>query len=857
MIRNMVKVTTLAGVAGLLLVLGAAEAAGQKPVKEKVAFHAGWRVDKTTGGELCVVEPGGDECQPGTASSEPGGFESPGAVAVNVDPQSSHYRDVYVFDDVDSRVDDFASNGRLVGTFGWEVNKTKDGEAGASQVEKNVCTVASGDVCKAGIAGGAAGQLGNARGMAIDPANGNLYLAEYAGTGERIQEFTADGQFVLEVGRNVNGADKGNICTAAEETKGVVCEAPASSPAGPTGEQDAFSLESSTNTDSNQLTFGGPEGLLYVGEAGRVQVLLPDGRYKGELPLGFISTEPESHVSAIAVDPSGDLYLVYRAREKGADVIHELAPGGKAITGLPIAPEEHGGFIEVKGLAVDPNGGLGITEYEEYEDREKYLHWVYRGRLDNVIGETLRPVTEFDNPGDGGSSNQFGIHYIAFNDVGEMFATDFYFAPSYNILARELIGYKPVSVAEATIDPAGSSCQQGTDNQSDATFDCTLAGAVNPWGVTNTAAWFQWGLTPQLGQNTASIPICESSCGETPVTVSPGQIEGLPPNQTFYYRVAATDANLENAESVGSEIAPLKTQAVPPRTVGGLEASFERPFAADLSAMVNPENAETEYWFQYAPAKACEALEAEDKHAVTVSECPHSSDTDSLSSGEYGAVPAMLEASGLQPATSYRFRLFGKNKLGQQATNEAGGSKIPEGTFVTGPAPMPEAVSGVANDVGTTTATILGTVNPDGQRAAYQFQLGLYKGPETQFGVIFSGYAGAGAMPVEEALQLTNLQPGTTYAFRIVASSIFGTRYGEPVTFATGGLPEVIQPLPVLGMLPNAGTAFPGKGRRSRPMVTCRRHRGRPCIGAKHKRRHSRSRRAHRVGRRSTTKHHP
>jgi len=47
-----------------------------------------------------------------------------------------------------------------------------------------------------------------------------------------------------------------------------------------------------------------------------------------------------------------------------------------------------------------------------------------------------------------------------------------------------------------------------------------------------------------------------------------------------------------------------------------------------------------------------------------------------------------------------------------------------------------------------------------------------------------------------EAVSLTlgELQPGTTYYYRVTASSVDGTRQGEPVPFTTPGFPSLIAP---------------------------------------------------------------
>ena len=100
-------------------------------------------------------------------------------------------------------------------------------------------------------------------------------------------------------------------------------------------------------------------------------------------------------------------------------------------------------------------------------------------------------------------------------------------------------------------------------------------------------------------------------------------------------------------------------------------------------------------------------------------------------------------------------------------------------------------------------------MNPDGQPATYRFELGVYNGAATRYGVVFSGPAGAGTTPLEEQLTLTGLQPATTYAYRILAASGYGTATGETMTFTTAGLPAVVFAPNVLAQLAIPNIAFP------------------------------------------------
>jgi hypothetical protein len=184
-------------------------------------------------------------------------------------------------------------------------------------------------------------------------------------------------------------------------------------------------------------------------------------------------------------------------------------------------------------------------------------------------------------------------------------------------------------------------------------------------------------------------------------------------------------------------------------------------------------------------------------------------ETQAQESPAYGSIGTTLEATGLQPATTYRYRLYAVNKEGEPAVNATGGKPVPEGEFETAPAPVLRATTGASSALSATSATISGAVDPDGPPATYTFELGIYNGANTQFGIVFSGLAGASVRPVEETLDLSGLQPGTTYAYRIKVASGYGTAMGATATFTTTGLPEVLVVQTALAQLPVPSIVFP------------------------------------------------
>jgi hypothetical protein len=101
-------------------------------------------------------------------------------------------------------------------------------------------------------------------------------------------------------------------------------------------------------------------------------------------------------------------------------------------------------------------------------------------------------------------------------------------------------------------------------------------------------------------------------------------------------------------------------------------------------------------------------------------------------------------------------------------------------------AAAPTAITGPVSAVGTTTATATGTVNPNGQSTSWYFEYGT----STGYGKKTSTKsAGSGTAGVRVSGALTGLAPGTTYHYRLVATSGGGTARGADGIFTTSSAP--------------------------------------------------------------------
>ena len=97
---------------------------------------------------------------------------------------------------------------------------------------------------------------------------------------------------------------------------------------------------------------------------------------------------------------------------------------------------------------------------------------------------------------------------------------------------------------------------------------------------------------------------------------------------------------------------------------------------------------------------------------------------------------------------------------------------------------LPKAQTEGATDIGRTTATVTGTVNPRGFATTFRFEYGLTSAYGMTTPTVSAG-SGRDDLPVHAGL--IDLAAGTTYHYRLVAISHGGTTYGDDRQFPTPG----------------------------------------------------------------------
>lgn len=770
-------IPSLAALTIIAVFAGTSGAQAAPPVKLTLASQFGQEVNVTEAGkgaeleDICTVA-SKDLCKLGLQSPEPGGFLYPEGVAV------APSGDVYVVDAGNKRIQEFSASGQFLLMFGWDVNKTKVKEGTSTQQEMNVCTEtelkAKGE-CQAGVEGGAPGQFYSPYSIAVD-SSGNVYVAEVVGSGQRVQKLTPEGQFVLELGKDVNETKATNLCTREEEVKEhVKCAAPGSY----VQEPGSFDFQPEFG---NLLAIH--EGTLYVGDEGRVQ----EFNDSTGAPSGEVTLEAGVRVDALAVGETGDVYL---AEDVGRSVVREFDTKGNELPPLIVTPGEPDmEEVAIRGLAF-AQGHLAVAAHEHSpEGRAAPFGSLYEA------GNGVR-LTEFKIP------TERAVQGIGFNPT----SGDLYVAAE---TSQEILQYVPKPVAALATDPV--SCVPGEEQQTDVTFNCTLNGEVDPEGVAQTEALFEWGRGSEaackLASSTSKQPVATAKKVEE-------ALEGLRPNETYCYQLVAEDENAQSPEPLVTALTSFTTELTAPQIIGAPQAQFVKASSTVMFAELNPENAQTTYFFEYAPSAnalaRCDSI-LEPCSAAARTACGGVSRTPLGQSGTYGSIGATSEAVGLRPGTEYSYRLFAENE--NTAKTKKCTAVSGEGSFTTATVPSPSATTDEPGVAGATSAVIYATVTPDGAPVTYSFELGVYEGAATQYGVVSSGSVEAGSGSVLESLVLTGLQPSTTYAYRIAISSGYvdngtHTLQGQPRTFPTSGLPAVLQPPLVLTQLPAPPIAFP------------------------------------------------
>lgn len=297
----------------------------------------------------------------------------------------------------------------------------------------------------------------------------------------------------------------------------------------------------------------------------------------------------------------------------------------------------------------------------------------------------------------------------------------------------------------------------------------TLNGQVNPNGL-STSYWFEYGTTQSLGQSTGLHSI-GSGTSFQPQTFS---LTNLSQNTTYYFRIAAQNSYGTSRGSILSFTTSGQTGGTP--FAQTYAASNISQTSATLNGQVNPNDANTSYWFEYGTTQSL-------------------GQTTGMQNAGAGSswVNASAQISGLSENTTYYFRVAAQNSYGTTRgsilsfTTNSGG-------VTPGSAPTVQTLP--ATGISQTSAVLNGSVNPNNASSYYWFEYGTTQslGQTTAAQTL-----GAGSSAQNIAGYISNLSQNTTYYFRAVAQNNYGTSRGSILSFTTnsggvtpGGAPTVL-----------------------------------------------------------------
>ena len=287
-----------------------------------------------------------------------------------------------------------------------------------------------------------------------------------------------------------------------------------------------------------------------------------------------------------------------------------------------------------------------------------------------------------------------------------------------------------------------------------ASGSATLNGTVNPNAAATTVT-FEYGITVSYG---SSITATQNPLTGTDSQAVSANLTELTPGTTYHFRAKSVNSV---GTSYGSDQSFTYPAVAPTVTTGSASSGSSTSFT--LNGTVNPQGASTTYYFEYG----------------TTSNYGSNTGTRSAGSG-WSDTSVDGYITGLAANTIYHYRLV--------ATNGTGTTDGADQTFTTSAA-APTAATGTATSVGSTSATLNGTVNPNGSATTYSFEYGTTTGYGS---ATTTASAGSGSSDVPATALIASLSPDTLYHYRLVATNGVGTAYGSDHTLTT------IEPKPTI-----------------------------------------------------------
>jgi hypothetical protein len=538
--------------------------------------------------------------------------------------------------------------------------------------------------------------------------------------------------------------------------------------------QSAFALDGAYQGGVSGLAVdGGGSGAVYVatgfngGVPSVVKYSLAGVKlYALDVGIPGTSISPKPQV---AVDPVDGTVYVTASGPTGWGVASFDASGGFLGFLDGAGTPETTFFCSAAGLAVD--GAHRVYVLNDCVGRvDRFVAGAFDGSVD-VAGPLALAVDPASSEVYVAHAGPVGLQVTHLSAGGA--------APVYTFAATEVAGVRAMAVSGAgtvytsdATDPVverfvlveGPTVVTGGTSSVEAR-SAVMEGTINPEGVASSYH-FEYGLDQTYGER-SSVVDTDAGSGSVAVAAA-ASVDGLQPNMTYHYRLVGTNAT----GSIAGDDATFTTLPAAVDIDSPTFASAIAPRSARLHATVNPNNTPsftgTVFHFEYGTTVA------------------YGSSTDSVflcgplfgapCGGSYQA--AISSLSGLEPGTTYHFRLV--------VTNGIGGDQFgADQTFVTAP-----GAGGGGAEVTTRRATLTGTINPHDVATTYHFNYG----PTTSYGARtpeVDGGSGNGDRLVSHGV--SGLLPDTIYHVQVVATSADGVvRTGADGLFRTAPAPTAV-----------------------------------------------------------------
>ncbi len=726
------------------------------------------------GYEICEAESSPvDVCKRGVEKAVAGGLSD--QQGLTVDPATGN---VFVVSNGNKRIDVFSATGQFQGAFGWNVNATSPEE------QLQFCTLATG--CQEGSAGSAASQFGAMAGEAgagsspaLSPVDGHLYVPEPGNRRISVFSLTLSGSEVTgaafikafgpDVVPTVNEVQTVTLNGATGGTFALSFGGKSTDTAG-TGDLEAGSNEV-TNFKANDRAFVAGEQISGPGIPAGTRITA----------VTFDSLTLSNAATATATGVTFDAALPFDARvstvQKAFQGLSSIGSGNVSVSGSdggPYTIEFTGKFAgeDLAQITADASKLTGTTPSVAIATTQDGANGPGTGL------ETCTVATGCKVGADEFTSGISPPSSLAIDSEGSIYAAGHpgfcvlggCGVQKFNASATSVEPFAPDQLSAAVLveSTKGASRLVAVDPANDHVlvvkkvspntfkiFEFTRSGSFIDSSPPGEAGLLSSGGGSSWGPQGFIVGTADRAYYLIPTggrsTEPPGRILGIPP---------APKATVESPSAISQTKATFTGVAEP--SPPGLEGGFA-----------------TVAWFEYSSDNV--AWTATD--AIEIGNGSGAGNPNTCPVGNPPSCNISQTVGGLKGGTTYLVRLVVSN--GTKTVS----SPVTFSTPAAGP-----GISGLAaTEVTQTQAALNGDLEPNGQVTSYHFEWGLTSAYGNRVPGDLEAIAGGGSQPIPVSVQISGLQPATTYHYRIVAKSSSGTTTSsdqELMTLNSLGLPS-------------------------------------------------------------------